>query len=196
MTVKTTVKPSIVAPKLLERYGPGRLLLAAGIAYVIRVVGYTLVPDGKMFYIILGLESLHGISYAGSKTGSVEFINRMIPEGQEAAGQGILIFVTYLGVVAGLTLAGWMQEHAGARIMFRVMAAIVSIGLAVLLLAEISYAKEQSRNGTPEGDEHCHLIKSESAASTGSAFADTSTERYIRSLKYDSLGKNKYVKDW
>lgn len=195
-TVIVEIPIFYVAPKLLERYGPGRLLLAAGIAYVIRVVGYTLVPDGKMFYIILGLESLHGISYAGSKTGSVEFINRMIPEGQEAAGQGILIFVTYLGVVAGLTLAGWMQEHAGARIMFRVMAAIVSIGLAVLLLAEISYAKEQSRNGTPEGDEHCHLIKSESAASTGSAFADTSTERYIRSLKYDSLGKNKYVKDW
>eukprot|EP00804_Cyclotella_cryptica_P029631 CCRYP_019054-RA/>CCRYP_019054-RA protein AED:0.16 eAED:0.16 QI:0/0/0/1/1/1/2/0/412 len=63
------------SPVLLKRYGPGKLLLLAGTAYVIRVIGYTVIPEGKM-WIILILEILHGVSYACSKTGSVEFIAR------------------------------------------------------------------------------------------------------------------------
>lgn len=187
------------APKLLERYGPGKLLIAAGIAYVIRVVGYTLVPDGKM-YIVLGLELLHGISYAGSKTGSVEFIARVVPEGYEASGQGVLMFVTYLGVVAGLVMAGWIQENLGPRVMFSVMAGLVSLGIIVLALAESFHDNERKETGNTEeisresSGEYCNLIKSESCASSASAFADQSTERYIRNLKYDSL--TKYTKDW
>jgi len=200
-TVIVEIPVFYVAPMLLERYGPGRLLLAAGIAYVIRVVGYTMVPDGKM-YIVLVLEMLHGISYAGSKAGSVEFISRVIPKGHEASGQGILIFVTYFGIVAGLMMAGWIQETLGARVMFRVMALIVSSGITVLLAAELFGDKEHRQSDTDRPDtkeeggfgEHCYLIKSESCASSASAFADHSTERYIRNLKYDSL--NKYVKDW
>ncbi|KAL7539223.1 hypothetical protein ACHAXR_009962, partial [Thalassiosira sp. AJA248-18] len=189
-----------VAPMLLERHSPGKLLLAAGIAYVIRVIGYTLVPDGKMF-IILMLETLHGISYAGSKAGSVEFIARIIPEGYEAAGQGILIFVSYSGVVAGLLMAGFIQEMLGARVMFGVMGAIVSVGIIVLLFAECFHDEECQETNKEEGgedddhfSENCRLVKSESCASSASAFADTSTEKYLKSLKYDSL--NKYVKDW
>eukprot|EP00579_Thalassiosira_antarctica_P024616 CAMPEP_0202007720 /NCGR_PEP_ID=MMETSP0905-20130828/12129_1 /ASSEMBLY_ACC=CAM_ASM_000554 /TAXON_ID=420261 /ORGANISM="Thalassiosira antarctica, Strain CCMP982" /LENGTH=112 /DNA_ID=CAMNT_0048565723 /DNA_START=63 /DNA_END=397 /DNA_ORIENTATION=+ len=99
--------------------------------HIIRVVGYTLVPDGEVYtmYIILMLETLHGVTYAGSKAGSVEFISSMMPGGYEASGQGILIFATYFGIVAGLIMAGWIQETLGARVMFRVMAAIVSIGV-------------------------------------------------------------------
>ena len=188
------------APMLLERYGPGKLLLAAGFAYVIRVVGYTFVPDGKM-YIVLLLETLHGVSYAGSKVGSVEFIARIIPRGYEAAGQGILIFVTYMGVVAGLIAAGWIQQTLGARVMFRFMAVIVSIGIAVLLIAECLHDEDEEadkeESDKPAG-ENSHLTqglsKSESCASNASAFADDSAERYMRNIKYDSL--NKYVKDW
>jgi len=87
-TVAVEVPAFSIAPLMLQRYGCGRMLLGAGVAYVIRVVGYTLIPYGKM-YIVLMLELLHGVSYAGSKAGSVEFISRSIPEGREAAGQGI-----------------------------------------------------------------------------------------------------------
>ncbi|KAL7554565.1 hypothetical protein ACHAWF_019033 [Thalassiosira exigua] len=204
-TVLFEIPVFYVAPKLLEWYGPGKLLLAAGIAYIIRVIGYTLVPEGKM-YLILMLEMLHGVTYAGSKAGSVEFIAQIIPEGYEASGQGILIFVTYSGVVGGLVIAGWIQELFGARVMFRLMAAIVSFGVVVLLLAEILHDRRREkkesvsqesnrRRGTKEpvsqnsnDEEHCHLTSSDSY------FADESTERYMTKLKYDSLGK--YVKDW
>jgi len=188
-----------VAPVLLKRYGPGRLLIAAGISYIIRVIGYTLVPNGKMS-IVLMLEMFHGISYAGSKAGSVEFISRMVPEGHEASGQGILIFITYFGIVAGLVIAGWIQGNLGAHVMFRTMALIVSIGITVLLMAELFSEKPTNdpevcdKKERCRFDEQCNLIKSDSCASSASEFADHSTERYIKNLKYDSL--NKYVKDW
>lgn len=57
---------------LLNRYqGPGKLLLAAGIPYAIRVIGGPCGPwyhvlNGKM-YMVLTLETLHEITYAGSK---------------------------------------------------------------------------------------------------------------------------------
>mmetsp|Transcript_38961 Transcript_38961/g.83927 ORF Transcript_38961/g.83927 Transcript_38961/m.83927 type:complete len:560 (-) Transcript_38961:3968-5647(-) len=197
-TVLFEIPMFYVSPILLERYGPGKLLIAAGFAYVVRVIGYTLVPANESYtmYIILMLETLHGVSYAGSKTGSVEFIARMMPEGYEASGQGILIFVTYFGVVAGLVMAGWIQETLGGYVMFRVMAGIVSVGMMMFLLAERFCDKTHIMDATKEKDEDetCHLVKSESAASSASAFADVETERYIKNLKYDSL--NKWVKDW
>ena len=197
-TVLVEVPAFSLSPFLLERFGPGTMLLAAGFAYVFRVIGYTLVPFGKM-YIVLMLETLHGISYAGSKAGGVEFVARMIPDGHEASGQGIYITVTYFGIVAGLLLAGWIQETLGARTMFRVMALIVSIGIIVLLLAELVCEKDTEKSGTKKdesGGDHRLITKSDSCASSGSAFADYSTERFMSSLKYDSLGKNKWVKDW
>jgi len=185
-TVAVEVPAFSIAPLMLQRYGCGRMLLGAGIAYVIRVVGYTLIPYGKM-YIVLMLELLHGVSYAGSKAGSVEFISRSIPEGHEAAGQGILMFVTYSGIVAGLIVAGWIQETLGARYMFRVMAVIVSIGLIVLLLAEILCDKDTIRPSKKE--EEGQMTHSDSCQSSASAFADEETEKFLRTLKYDSLGK-------
>jgi len=62
------------------------------------VIGYTFVPDGKM-YLILLLDLTHGITYAGSKTASVEYIAKLMPEGYEASGQGVLTFVSYTGML-------------------------------------------------------------------------------------------------
>ena len=186
-TVMFEIPVFYVAPKLLEKYGPGKLLLAAGMAYVVRVIGYTLVPEGKM-YLVLMLETLHGLTYAGSKAGGVEFIQQIIPEGYEASGQGILIFVTYFGVVAGLICAGWMQETLGARVMYRAMAAIVCVGISVLFLAELTHDKQEHQEKS-ESNENRLLIKSSSSASAASDFADASTERYMKKLKYDSLNK-------
>mmetsp|Transcript_18652 Transcript_18652/g.38128 ORF Transcript_18652/g.38128 Transcript_18652/m.38128 type:complete len:525 (+) Transcript_18652:233-1807(+) len=132
-----------LAPFLLKHHGPGRLLLYAGGAYVVRVLGYTIVPEGHMG-IILMLETLHGISYANLKTGSVEFVSLIVPKGSEATGQGILIFVNYLGVVVGLAFGGWLQEISGPRVMYACMGLIAFFGIAVLLLAETCCAKGNS----------------------------------------------------
>lgn len=181
-------------PFFLKRYGPGRLLIAVGVAYVVCVIGSTLVTDRTMF-IVLILETLHAIFCAGHTSASVEFIARMIPEGHESAGQGILIAVTYFGIVVGLILTGWIHQST-------LMAVTGLIGLVVLLLAELFHEKESpgTKNEIADAveervsDESCCLIKSDSLASSSSDFADGLTEGYMRKLKYDSL--QKYVKDW
>ena len=185
-----------LAPRFLQRYGPGKLLLAAGIAYVVRVIGYTLTSHMS---IILLLDTLHGISYAGGKAGSVEYIVQMVPKGYEATGQGLLIFVNYVGIVAGLFAGGHIQETLGPRVMFDVMALIVGFGCVVLFLAEICLdpptGDTKDDDDEESGlDESTNLVKSESACS-GSSYADRAAENFMKkNLKYDSL--NKYVKDW
>jgi len=184
------------APLFLQRYGPGNMLVSASIAYIIRVVGYTLVSNGThAMYVILLLETLHGVTFAGLNAGSVEFIARLMPAGYQASGLGIQVTVSYAGIVVGLISAGLIQETLGACTMFRAMAAIVAIGVIVYLLAERFCAQTfRDSDLVVQSDENNHLIKSESGNSCGSAFADKETERFMRSLKYDSL--NKYVKDW
>jgi MFS family permease len=179
-----------LSPSLLKRFGPGKLLLIAGSAYVTRVVGYALVPQGNLWMILI-LEMLHGISYACSKTGSVEYIARVTPDGHEASGQGLLFTIRFFGVVVGLFFGGLTQQTFGGRILYLGMGVLVFIGMIVLSIAEACKSDQESS----ENDESNHLlVKSDSACSSSSAFADVSTERWCKNLKYDSL--NKYVKDW
>ena len=183
-----------LSPTLLKRFGPGKLLLVAGAAYVIRVVGYSMIPKGHLWLILI-LEMLHGISYACSKTGSVEYIARMTPKGQEASSQGLLFTIRFLGVVAGLFVGGWTQQTFGGRIMYLGMAALVFLGMVILLIAESCSTEKHFIDNECSSDESEHLLrKSDSACSASSAFADEQTQQWVRNLKYDSL--NKYTKDW
>ena len=123
------------APVLLKRYGPGTMLLIAGAAFVIRMIGYTLVPKGHMWMVLI-LETLHGFTYACQQVGSVEYVARLMPKGYEASGQGILIFIKYFGVVIGLFSAGWVEEAFGMREMYGFMGTLVFLGMVVLVLAK------------------------------------------------------------
>lgn len=150
------------APELLKCYGPGKMLLIAGGAYVIRVFGYTIVPKGHMGMILI-LETLHGFTYACQKVGSVEFVARIMPKGYEASGQGILILISYFGVVVGLFVAGWVQEALGPRAMYGSMGVIVLIGMIILIVAEKcssddSATKDVTVKPQERKDEQTHLL--------------------------------------
>lgn len=99
-------------------------------------------------------------------------------------------------------MAGWIEEFGGYRFICGI---IISVGLVSLLLSEFFCRKSQGNiidsaqqhyeeSESRSSSENWHLIKSESCSSSASAFADDSTEVYIKRLKYDSM--NKYVKDW
>lgn len=183
-----------VAPVFLKRFGPGRLLINVAVAYVVCVLGSTLVTESELVHVLI-LEALHAFFSAGYYSGGVELMARMIPGGHESAGQGILTAVTYSGIASGAMFGGCIHRS-------KLMAVTGSFGLVIALLAELFCEKELSQNKgeSPDAledkspDELCPLFKSDSLASTGSGFADQLTEDYIRKLKYDSLGK--YVKDW
>ena len=75
-------------------------------------------------------------------------------------------------------MRGFTQETLGARTMFQAMAAVVGLGVLIYLLVK-RFCDEASRdsNSDDTSDENSHLIKSESACSCGSGFADKETER-------------------
>lgn len=137
ITVAVTVVFEIpifhVAPSLLRRFGTGTMQLVACVAFVVRVIGYTLVPSERPA-LVLFLEPLHGVTYACSSTASVEFVANATPSGREAGGQGLLNAFRGLGYVLGLSIGGRVEQTRGPETMYRGMAAFVGVGTVALLL--------------------------------------------------------------
>jgi len=122
-----------VAPTLLNIFGSGYLLLISSVCYIIRVVGYSLVPRGKMLYVLL-LEPLHGVTYACSSSASVDFVSNLMPSQYEASGQGILQLFGGSGSIIGLLFGGFAQDHLGPRLMYQIAALVVFMGSIFLSL--------------------------------------------------------------
>ena len=122
------------APNLLQRFGPGKLQQIACVAYILRVIGYTLIPENHLA-LVLFLEPLHGITYGCAKTSSVEYAARLSPKGYESTGQGLLGTLTGIGSVVGLAVGGWTEQIYGAQEMYRGCALTVSFGLLIFSLA-------------------------------------------------------------
>lgn len=134
LTVAFEIPIFHVAPRLLEKLGTGYLLLLAGLAYTTRVLGYTLVPDGHMYWVLL-LEPLHGVTYACSTTAVVHFCDHLMPKGYEASGQGLVALFRGTGSTIGLWLGGRLEEAWGPRSMYRGSVASVAAGMMTLFLA-------------------------------------------------------------
>ena len=123
------------ASSLLEKFGSGRLQQAAAVAYMVRVIGYTLIPEGAMAWVLL-LEPLHGITYGCAATSSVDYMARLTPKGYESTAQGLLSGLRGIGSIAGLSLGGWIDDTFGPKILYRTYASIVSIGLGLFLFTD------------------------------------------------------------
>ena len=122
------------APQLLAYFGADSMQKIACFAYIIRVIGYTFVPQNKMALVLL-FEPLHGVTYACSKTSAVEFAARITPDGYEASGQGLLSMILGFGSVAGVLFGGWIEQALGPKFLYRSYAGIVAIGLAIFYIA-------------------------------------------------------------
>ena len=133
-----------LAPKLLRTQGVGWLLLLANAAYLVRIIGYTLIPQGQTWLVFL-LEPFNGFTYAGAQWSAVEFVNQNMPEGYQASGQGIVNLIRGMGSVIGLYLGGVMQDAYGPRVMYRIFATIVSIGVALFGTIHVRYKQQERR---------------------------------------------------
>lgn len=138
LTVVLTVAFEIpifhIAPKLLQRYGAAVLLLVAAFCYIVRVIGYSSIPEGNIGYVLF-FEPLHGVTFACTVTATVDFVTQLMPEGYEASGQGIIYVVRGSGSILGLFLGGWAEDVLGPRVMYRIFATIVLVGSATFGIA-------------------------------------------------------------
>lgn len=128
-----------IAPNLLQKYGTTKLLLTACFCYITRVIGYTLVSAGQPWWVLL-FEPLHGVTYACASLSAVEFVSQLVPKGYDASGQGILYALKGFGSCLGVLFGGIGADLLGPRTMYRVLAAVVATGSAILTLTWIRYS--------------------------------------------------------
>jgi hypothetical protein len=184
MTVVLTVAFEIplfhVASKLLETFGANALLQMAMICYMVRVLGYTIIPQGKILYVLL-LEPMHGVTYACSAIGSVDYVAQAMPTGYEATGQGIVYFLRSIGNVVGLIFGGWAEDALGPRSLYRYAALMVAIGSVVFGMAMLvqqnhsrTTAASRSSHHKLENSVENELEMTESSSSTTIEYDDES----------------------
>lgn len=125
-----------VSDQLLHRFGANLLLQAAMICYVVRVIGYSLLPSGHASWTLF-LEPLHGITYACSQTAIVDLCTQRAPVGYAATFQGFVFSVRSIGAIVGLYVGGRAEENwSNPRLLYLLAAA--SVGCVSLLLAVVS----------------------------------------------------------
>ncbi len=107
------------------------MLMTACFAFILRTIGYVLVP--KMGLEVFALDLFHGITFACAQSASVAYINDIVPDNYEASGQGLLLLIKCLGGTIGLVGGGLVQEYYGARVLYACLGILVSFGLMSLV---------------------------------------------------------------
>ena len=119
--------------RLVARFGPGKLMAAAGIAGALRWTVLALTTDP---WALASVQFLHAFTFGANHLGAMHFINRATPPGLSARAQGIYSSIT-MGVAPGLAMlvAGRLYEALGGHAFFvtSVLSA-AGAGLSVLLM--------------------------------------------------------------
>ncbi len=102
----------IYSRPIVERLGPGRLLVLGGTAGLIRWIGLALSPG---FGITAGLQMLHAFSYGATHLAVMSFMARAIPVSSAATAQS-LFAAMFSGLFFGLVtmIAGPVFDHFGS----------------------------------------------------------------------------------
>ncbi|KAL7478411.1 hypothetical protein ACHAW6_004179 [Cyclotella cf. meneghiniana] len=118
------------APNILKwMKSPVWMFQLGCLAYVVRVIGYSIVPESHARWVLV-LEPLHGVTIGFVLTGSVAFVDSLMPKGYESSGQGFLSTIMGLGQFFGLCIGGLLE----GRVLYRVLAGIVSLGGVILAI--------------------------------------------------------------
>jgi hypothetical protein len=133
------------APDFLERLGSTTMLQLGCLAYIIRVIGYSFIPQQHP-YLVLFLEPLHGVTIGFAVTSSVAFADEWVPKGYESSGQGFMSMIISLGQGTGLCIGGFLE----GRILYRVLAAIVALGSVSLGIGNYFTTKPRTQQGGEE----------------------------------------------
>ena len=115
---------------VLARTNVHVLNVIAVVAYVVRVVVYTLVPSP---WFVLLVEPLHGVTYACHKLACVQYIADVTSrsKGLDATAQGMVTSAKSLGSFLGSFVGGIVMERYGSAAMYRGAAALVTIAASV-----------------------------------------------------------------
>jgi hypothetical protein len=129
---------------MLKHLGYFYMLLISCLCYAIRVVGYTLVPNGLY---VLFLEPLHGLTFGLAMLASTDYTATIANNCSKKTGnssgnsklgataQAVMSSLqSGLGVLIGTGGGGAVEQHFGSHVLYRGAAVLVSCTAAVFAL--------------------------------------------------------------
>lgn len=117
---------------LIGRFGPTRVLFFGAFLFGIRWLLYALVSNP---FIILALQSMHGVCFALFYSSAVTFVSKVAPDELQTTGQGIFGALFYFGLsgIVGSLMGGIIFDRLGASVMYKI-GGIICILVALLFL--------------------------------------------------------------
>lgn len=141
ITVLFEIPIFALGEKLLPKLGPTLLIAIAMGSFVVRVLGYTLVPSARW---MLFLEPLHGVTYSCFTLATVHYLNEHVPMHMISTAQGFMSSVTAAGSALGAVLGGWVMDMPnGGLILFRADSVIMSTVLVLFLFSQLKCCKKR-----------------------------------------------------
>ncbi len=123
---------------IVRRLGPGWLMALGAGGGVIRWLGLGLTTD---FYLLLLLQTLHGLTFGAAHLGAMTYLQRYVPAEASATGQALY---SALGMGAAMALmmpvTGWLYGAYGGGA-FLAMAGLAALGLCFAVLLARRLAK-------------------------------------------------------
>ncbi|KAH3758520.1 MFS transporter [Pelomyxa schiedti] len=131
MSIMSEVPVFYFSPQLISRLGYDKMIIIAHGAVIIRLLAYTLIGTATL---ALGIQLLHGLTFACMWAAAVVHANALAPPGQEATLQGLLTAsFTGLGSATGSILGGIIFQNLGPILLYRMAAAVVVLSLGLFV---------------------------------------------------------------
>jgi len=113
--------------------GSRGLLFIAFITYAVRWLLFSIISNPVA---AMGVQLLHGLSFAAFLVGGVTYINERTPEGLSTTAQALFNSVTFgLGAIVGALLGGYLYENFGMSVLFQSLALLAVTALIVFWFA-------------------------------------------------------------
>lgn len=127
---------------IIEKFGKKRSMRTAGLIFALFAFSYLLIDS---MWSLLLVRFLHGVWFSILTTVAVPVANEFIPDQRKGEGMGYFVMSTNLGVVFGPLIALTIIQFASFKVLFGVLAILISIGLIFCWMLNISEnEKDQS----------------------------------------------------
>lgn len=124
-----TYSSALTAPmtgSLVDRFGPRRVMMVAGIALAVFSLLYAVLPGYKW---MLALVVVHGFFWSGLLSGSGAYVSMVVPQSRRAEGIGYWGLSTVLATSVAPTIGLWVYGHGGWMAMC-LEAAVINLVMA------------------------------------------------------------------
>jgi PPP family 3-phenylpropionic acid transporter len=119
--------------KVLRRFGPGRMMVLAGLAGVLR---WTVLASTTNPWLLASVQCLHSFTFCAAHLGAMHFISHAVPRTLAARAQGYYTSIS-TGVVSGITMLGagaLYHSLNGSSFLAMTLISAAGTGAAILLL--------------------------------------------------------------